>query len=416
MGDHAVLNLMLQAAAAAGPMFVNTPSVIVSADVTAAAPLAPGAQASLRVWRLEPGGWASIEAENLSAGVARVTTAGDGEYALFVALNTPAHPPHAPTLADAPHAVFIVDTRAPTLQIHRVKAENTGAAPAQPTLRLELTLLEENLDSQGVTLFWRPSGLGPWMDGGKLTLQGASALWSAHTGAPRRVDLMVVAVDQAGNRATDTWMAASLRSDVEQSTHVDPSPPPSSLPQTAAATPAQQRFTAPRPSATAPAPADRDPRVERLRKLAREHASRGQISLAAARLEDALSIDPAEPDLLAELGGAALRMGQSDGAASRFSAALACDPRHTASIEGLALVAVAQNRYDAARSRLLELLALQPQSGEAWLRYGDVEHKLGNLDDARQAWQNAAENASQRPLRDKADQRLRLFSAQAGAR
>lgn len=400
------------AAVATAPNYINTSSVIVNADVEDAP------DAELRVWRLTAEGWTPIEAQTLRPGVARVESAGDGEYALFVAVQTPTCPAKPPTSADAPQALFIVDTRSPTLQIHNVRPPRPGECASPRGLVLEMSLLEEHLDPQGARLYWRATGSGPWSDGGSITPGSGTIIWQAPNDAPRRVDVMVMAVDQAGNRASDTWVAALIRDPVANNEtgataiNRDTASKPASPQNPNDIDDDESTLESPEPPVT-PIPLTTplsDPRVERLRRLAREHANRGQMSLAAARLEDALSLDPAEPELLAELGTATLKLGKFDNAESRFSAALACDPQHVPSIEGLALVAVSQNRYDAARSRLLELLSLQPQSGETWLRYGDVENKLGNLEDARQAWRHAAENAKDRALRDKAQKRLRLFA------
>jgi tetratricopeptide (TPR) repeat protein len=114
--------------------------------------------------------------------------------------------------------------------------------------------------------------------------------------------------------------------------------------------------------------------------------------------------------LLSELGSALYSAGKYDDATTRFEAALKLTPDVPNALEGLALVAATQRRYPQAREHLLHLLRVNPQSAANWLRLGDIEHKLGNTEEAATAWQRVLDmRAADRALRDKAEKRLKLL-------
>jgi tetratricopeptide (TPR) repeat protein len=159
-----------------------------------------------------------------------------------------------------------------------------------------------------------------------------------------------------------------------------------------------------------PAAPENERQLARLRAAAAQFMAQRRYPLAAARLEDALALAPADPTVLAELGGALYWAGQYDQAASRYQAALALRPDHLAALDGLALVAVTQKRYPDARAHLQRLLQLTPDSPVLWLRYGDVEHRLGNNARALEAWRRLRSLPQvDAATRQKAEQRLNYF-------
>ena len=115
----------------------------------------------------------------------------------------------------------------------------------------------------------------------------------------------------------------------------------------------------------------------------------GRYGLAAARLEDALELNPDDPDLISALGGASYRRGDFEDAERKFRAALGLNADHLESVEGLALLDATLKRYPQARERSRHLLKLKPESAKIWLFLGDVEHKLGNLQPALDAWRRS---------------------------
>jgi tetratricopeptide (TPR) repeat protein len=135
--------------------------------------------------------------------------------------------------------------------------------------------------------------------------------------------------------------------------------------------------------------------------------SEGRYALAVARLEDALAVAPDEPDVLVDLGSALYRLDRYDDADRRFHSALDVAPDDLGALEGVALVAVTQKRYPQAREQLRHLLRLRPESGKVWLRYGDVEHHLGNENEALQAWERVlTAREADADVRHKAQRRL----------
>jgi tetratricopeptide (TPR) repeat protein len=150
--------------------------------------------------------------------------------------------------------------------------------------------------------------------------------------------------------------------------------------------------------------------INALRELAARYLREGRPALAEARLTDALHGAPGDQDVLVDLGTVLFQTQHYDDAGQQFQAALDAHPDNLAATQGLALVANAQRRYPEARQHLQHLLKRTPESGLTWLRYGDVEHRLGELDTALQAWRRVLEvEPAESQVRRMAEERLRTF-------
>ena len=147
-----------------------------------------------------------------------------------------------------------------------------------------------------------------------------------------------------------------------------------------------------------------------LRQLAHTLMRDGQFDLAADRFQAALKLAPEDADLLVDRGSALYRLRNFDQAHDHFASANKLDPNHHGALDGLALVAATQKRYPEAREHLKHLLDLQPNAGLVWLRFGDIEHRLGNRKRALQAWTRVLQTDADAELLSRAQRRLDYFS------
>lgn len=399
------------------PLFVNSREISLSLGTAGATPTSVSLYVSTddgQTWELWP-------REQPGPATLTFTAPGDGRYAAYLVLDSTAGRSAAPPRPGSrPHALIVVDTAPPTLQLHDAVAVLGDAD--RPVLRLTVSLLEEHLTDGGVRLFYKPPLGSPWRDGGPVTIQNGRADWPLPADALGALDVMLVATDRAGNRASDQRSVA------------DCSPPrptawpaPASAPARSTLQPKPQPKAASQPSV--PASQQGDPsasqaavepptaKARQLRDAAAKLAADGRLALAAARLQDALESSPGQPELLIDLGNVLCRSKRYDEARLRFQAALEADPTAGAALEGLGLAAVAEKRFADAATHLAALVKLQPECGRCWLRLGDVQHQRGLVAEARQAWRRALENGGATPeVRDGARARLERFGIDADGR
>ena len=373
-----------------------------------------------RTWRIVP----SI---TVSDGSLRYFADNDGRHDLFLVLtNNAGASSDAPGPGTEPIATVIVDTVPPLVQIHDVEFE-TDSEGVRHTL-ITASLIEENLSPTGLRIFYR-SSTDEWADGGIAEYVSGFISWPTPADLGPLIDLRVVATDLAGNSAVSERLGLAVPPDQMG----EPTPPPDEDSDTPA--PVETETMAPiepvtiapvvpptmdpvvitpdqpqPPAATAEtAPVGRTD-VQQLRDLATRFMSQGRFSLAAARLQDALELTPDDPDLLVDLGSALYRLRRYSEADKKFHAAAEILPEHISAVEGLALVAATEKRYPEAREHLQHLLRLLPDSSQYWLRYGDIEHRLGNSTQAMDAWQRVLKlPEADDELREKARRRLECF-------
>ncbi len=361
-----------------------------------------GVEAAL--WVSTDGGrtWASAAVAPNSKAALCYEAPADGQYDFYIVLKnaagTSAEPPQA---GSKPTATVVVDTVPPLLQIHDT---STAATPdGGSAVVFKVSLVEEHLSGSGVRVFYRTNSAA-WHDGGAASFAAESLTWTVPPDLGPIADLRVVATDLAGNSASADLHKFSLPAHPPQSAD---EPPSSTAQPPGASSPAPET----RPSApdTPPTPASTAD-LRRLRELASRFAGEGQYSLAAARLEDALRLAPQDADVLTDLGNVLFRLSRYQDADARFQTAAQASPDHAGALEGLALVAATEKRYPDAREHLLHLLRVQPASGENWLRYGDIEHQIGNMTQAHDAWEHVLRiPAAPADTRAKAQRRLDYF-------
>lgn len=382
------------------PRYINTSQIVLSYQTDPGVPIE---QAKVWISRDLRRTWQPVSKVFSTPGSIRFNTQTDGRYDVYMVLvNAAGRSAADPEPGARSHGVIIVDTTPPLLQVHRAQPVDNAASQRQ--LQLDVTLVEEHLHEHGVRLFYRTDGGQDWRDGGPVRIDEGRGQWPIPEKLSAPFEILLVTADRAGNRALSEPFHVAARQAVPEPT------------QPAVSTkPADKQFASPTvPEVTEPAesvePANPE-RLTRLRARVADRLSRNELADAEALLSVALSETPAQPDLLSDLGSVMYRLERFEAAAERYEAALESSPDHRSALEGLALVAQTERRYPDARTHLRRLLELADDSPLTWLRYGDVENRLGNRGAARRAWQRSLELAPDRILRQRAQQRLDQFPA-----
>lgn len=409
------------------PQYINSHALILSFQ-----PASPVEIDDVHVWVCadDRKAWTKANIVRTGETAVRFQAPQDGKYSFYIVLeNEGGCSTDVPAIGTEPHATAVVDTTPPTMQIH--KAREITLPDGDPCVRLNVSLVEENLGEAGARLFHRANSDDGWQDGGIAIFADGIINWRPPPEIPSEFDLRLAVTDLAGNRAFDEIRGVSIDRPA-----ADAAPPAASVDPTAAETAPPDVVenvvihslapvtVAPAPPVTiadqpAPPPATQplrnaDEHSQRLREQAARYLAQGHFSLAGARLLEALELAPEDPDLQVDLGSVLYRTHQYEEARRRFRSALDLSPDHLGAIEGLALVAATQNRYPQARSHLQHLLRLSPQSGEHWLHYGDIEHLLGNAAEAGTAWEKVLTlERADKTIRENAKKRLRLFGQQS---
>jgi len=415
-----ILPIILAGNVFAGPfpaqsVYVGSRSVVLSCESANHAQID-----RIQVWVSTDGGevWQEATVTPSGPSTVRFEAENDGNYCFYTILeNRAGRSAAAPTAGSEPHLQVTVDTAPPTLQIHGVR--QTRSAEGETLLRLDVSLVDENLGDTGTRLFYRADADTGWQDAGPVIYAAGVVNWRPPPVIPARIDLRLAAIDRAGNQAVDEIRGISIdspatmppqRMEAKRDPGLEPVTVPEVEPVTVAAVPPVTLTQDVEPSRETQPSVEDLKRAEVLREQARRFVTEGRFPLAGARLQEALEFTPSDADLQVDLARVLYRTGQYDRAAHHYQLALRAHPDHLAAIEGLALVAVGQKRYPDARSHMQHLLRLCPESGEHWLHFGDVEHMLGNAADARAAWNQALElEQADQSIRKEAQRRLELF-------
>lgn len=115
----------------------------------------------------------------------------------------------------------------------------------------------------------------------------------------------------------------------------------------------------------------------------------GQPRLAEARLRGALAQDPESARTAFALGMALRAQGRSEDAATVFRDVVRLDPRDVHCLRALAACAFERGDFAAADAHLRDALALDAQSPDTWNDLCAVESRMGRLDEALAAAEEA---------------------------
>jgi arylsulfatase A-like enzyme/parvulin-like peptidyl-prolyl isomerase len=124
--------------------------------------------------------------------------------------------------------------------------------------------------------------------------------------------------------------------------------------------------------------------------LARSLLALGQGEQASRVIDQALQADPGSSELLLFRGFIRQRLRRFDAAAADYRELLRLDPSSGEAHLRLSECLLAQSQPAAAREHLLRAVDSIPDSTAAWNNLGVVEHQLGNLEQARAAFDRAA--------------------------
>jgi len=401
---------------AGGPAYVATREVIIEFQVSH-----PADDATAHLWVSRDSGrsWSKGDAARVSVHTLKYTAPADGRYDLYLVLCSSAGASGAPPQPGSiPTASVIVDTLPPLLQIHEARSESVGGCRR---VVFDVSLVEEHLSESAARVFYRTDG-SPWRDGGPAEAISGTITWRVPADVPERADLRVVVTDLAGNQAADEVRAVAIvPTHPQTSTQTQDRCTPTSRPTAEAGVsavtidpvePVELEPLSLKGTATSQPLLSTTERAElrRLRELAAGFIATGRYSLAIARLEDALRLAPDDVDTLAELGHVLVRLQRYEEADARFAQAVQLRPDHLSALDGLALVDAARKRYADARVHLRELLRMHPESGAHWLRLGDMAHRVGNGDEALEAWEKVLSiPGADEELRAKVRRRLEYF-------
>lgn len=390
---------VLAATAAAGPRCVNTRAVVLTLGA------APSNTSTVRTWVRRPpdATWTAADTTTVAAHSLRYDAPADGLFEFFVVVtNAAGASSPAPTESSTPQLSVLVDTAAPLVQVHRA---DWAQLKELRMLKIDLSVIEENLGDDGLRVFYRFAGESHWRDGGVASLEKGTIVWRPPLEPSRVSAVRIAATDLAGNRTFG---------DVPLPAVAPAGHDASERPRTATTLPVNLRL--PDEFAAAHAVARAKPRKPKavgksayLRNLGRQYLQQGRLELAIARFTGALGQSPDDPNLLVELANLHFRSNHPGQAKTYFARAAELAPQDTRALEGLALVALGEQRFDEARTHLQRLLEADPHATKYELFLGDVEHRLGRREDAIRAWRSVADKADDLDLRRRARERLRMF-------
>lgn len=365
-------------------------------------------------WVSTDGGWiwAPAELEVGTDGLCYVAP-GSGRYDLYFVVEAGgAISDEFPSPGCRPHLSLTIDELPPVVQVRSAALRESGDGRMQ--VEIDAIVSDENLGPEGVRLFTRVGADSAWRDAGPL-VRGRGTSWRTQPLEPAAaLDLRVVVTDLAGNSRWDELRSVALSQPAAPATHAPQrarageqadgvhlaadATPLSSAPAPETAAPARVAAeNAARSRAAdvaAPAPETPEPAAVRkaaqLRGLAQRFRDEGRYELALARLDDALELTPRDCELLVERGAVLFQLQRPDEAQRAFAEALTLHADLPGALEGLALVAATRGEYARACERLERLVAIEPGRAAAWLRLGDMRHRLGRVDEAIAAWRRAA--------------------------
>ncbi len=390
----------------APPRYVAERAAVLSASTTV-----PAAQLrDIELWISQDRGdsWRLTAAKRVAPAAVRFDAPQDGEYWAFLRVITQAgDATAAPGPQAAPHAALMIDTAAPTLQIHEVRPASGSNA-----VRIRATVLDEHLGRGGLRLFVRTDSAA-WVDAGAVECIKGEIDWTPALARASISALRLVATDRAGNRALDEWHG-SLAGRAEVTQWASSVPTPDEIESTRGIVEANvggalAPVAPPRGDPFAALDAEARARLEQLRARAREHSDRGQFDLALARLDDALTLAPQAPELLVDSARLARSAGKLDLARRHYDALLSTNAEEPEALEGLGLIALAERNWLDAQQRFEQLTAAAPAESRYWLHLGDASLRLGGVDAARRAWQRA-EGAADAATRRSATERLKAVT------
>jgi Tfp pilus assembly protein PilF len=117
----------------------------------------------------------------------------------------------------------------------------------------------------------------------------------------------------------------------------------------------------------------------------------GNYVAAASEFQTAAMNDPSNPDFIANLAKARMKMGDAAGSEQLYRQALTIAPSHQPSYHGLAELMMAQGRGQDAQAMMTTWSATQPYVAESHVELAWLQREMGQTDAAAQSLQKALE-------------------------
>lgn len=118
---------------------------------------------------------------------------------------------------------------------------------------------------------------------------------------------------------------------------------------------------------------------------------KGNYAAAAGEFQNAMKSDPANPDYIANLAKARMKIGDQSNAERYYRQALTIDPSHQPSYHGLAELMLEQGRGQEATAMLSTWAGTQPYIAESHVELAWLQRELGNDSGAVQSLERALE-------------------------
>ena len=285
-----------------------------------------------------------------------------------------------PSRGTEPHAWVLFEPRPLVVQMSAPSfiQDRTGRITAQ----LRWSVLADDDEDRTARLAFRQLPRGPWRElTDELPDRGAYD-WVVPPQVTGEVMFRLTLRGQDG--ATRAAVTPAVAVPVVQSAPSGPVAAP-------AASQGGSDALVPRPAPNRRLPsADEMKRARELLRKGRRHQLHGDYELAAARLRDALELDPEMPAALEALGASLYALRDYRASVQAYELALRYDPDDRDALEGLARTLVATRDYDAAEARLLAIVERRPRDVETWLHLGDIAICRGNEIAARRYYHKAA--------------------------
>jgi len=296
----------------------------------------------------------------------------EGPCAFFLIVANAAGPSsRAPTPDSRPHCNVFVDFTPPIVQLHEALATS---ALGRRVVKLTWSAVDAHLPPRPVTLRFRLPPEETWRPAEDLPLSNSGRFdWPVPDGVTGAIELRLTVTDRAGNEAE----AISPR--LELAAPRSARPESKSIP----------KIDRPAAALATGDPVEDARRAERQVASARLALKQGDLSAAIADLRSAVSLRPADAELLAELASVLDAMEEKEAALEAYELALKQSPTLRSALIGAAEIYVGQHRFADATTYLGRIVRHNPHDAEALMHLGDVAIYQGDEILAREHYRRA---------------------------
>jgi predicted negative regulator of RcsB-dependent stress response len=325
----------------------------------------------------------------------------EGEYGFYLVLSNAAGSGFLPQTGTEPQLTALIDFSPPVVQLHALQPLTILG---RRTIQIRWTAVDACFGPRPIELFYQRPPEEQWIPISREPLANSSRFdWRLPDDLVGPLAVQVTATDRAGNQAR------SERLTIEAPAY---SPPEFSAPDAALTSAVGEDLPA---DSAVPASARARQQAARLFAEAVACRARGELREAAARLRQAVRLNPQSTEAVVEMGDVLLQLGDVDRSMGAFQLALRQQPTMRAAHRGMATVYVHRKDYAGAAKHLRTILRYNPQDAEVWMNLGDIAVYCGDELQAREAYLRATE-VDPGAARIIADARQRLELMQGSSR